>query len=579
MSVILGLNAYHPDSSACLVVDGVLKIAIEEERLNRIKHWSGLPVLSIKECLASQNMQISDVTHIAINSDDRVNLPRKLWYTIKNRPDIGYILKKLAVKNQRSNINEEINNYFNGGVVASLHKVEHHLAHLYSACYVSPFEQSISMSIDGFGDFCSFQSGVFIDGNLELVDKVYFPHSLGIFYQAMTQYIGFKGYGDEYKVMGLAPYGKPVYLDKLRDVVSSQKKSPFKLNLDYFSHHQAKINFTWDDEEPSFPDFYTDKLEELLGKSRISGAELTQHHMDIASSTQVTYENIVLEYTEKILKMYPDIKNVTLAGGCAMNSVANGKIKEKLKVSNVYIQPAAGDAGGAIGAAYYVWDKVLGEKRHYVQRHAYLGPSFNNFNLKQHFDSIKNNTEEFRITLFDGEELFKHTAKKINEGKVVGWFQGAMEWGPRALGNRSILADPRRTDMKDILNLKIKRRESFRPFAPSIMQEHVSNWFEVDDYVPFMMKVYKIKADKRKIIPAVAHVDGTGRLQSVNPETNSRYYNLISEFNKISNVPMLLNTSFNENEPIVCKPEEAVNTFLRTNMDCLVINDWVVERV
>ena len=580
---ILGINAYHGDSSSCLIQNGKLIAAAEEERFKRIKHWAGFPIESIKYCLNEANLTLRQVDHVAINSDPKAHLFRKIGYSLKNRPDIHMILDRINNKKKRANVNNELlaafpDEPFNGEV----HHIEHHLSHLASAHLVSPFKDSIAISVDGFGDFSSSAWGI-CQGNQIKVDKrIFFPHSLGVFYQALTQFIGFPHYGDEYKVMGLAPYGKPVFLEKMRDIVLLNNDGTFKLNLKYFLHHNSKVEYEWSGGSPVVGNLLnTKELESLLGlNARKSDDELKNIHFDLANSIQAMYEEAFFNILEASFNKY-GFDNLTLAGGCAMNSVANGKVYRRSSFKNVYIQSAAGDAGGAIGAAFIVANKIKPVNKRFYMDHAYWGPSFkNDYHEKLLYDRENElNKQGCYFELIDDEDkLCNQTAQAISNGLVIGWFQGRMEWGPRALGNRSILGDPRRSDMKDILNLKIKRRESFRPFAPSILRESVSDWFEEDDDVPFMMKVFQIKEEKRTQIPAVSHVDGSGRLQTVSSSTNARYFKLISSFEELTGVPILLNTSFNENEPVVCRPEEALNTFLRSKMDLLVLGNWLVKR-
>lgn len=576
---ILGINAYHGDSSTCLIKDGVLLAAAEEERFRRIKHWAGFPSKSIEYCLSSANIALSDVDHIAINQDTKSNLLRKIGYTLIHQPSPRVVIDRILNKQKRSNLAEEFESKLGPGFSGTLHEVDHHLSHIFSSYYVSPFRDSAIVSIDGFGDFASTAWGYGKNGGVEIDRKIFFPHSLGIFYQALTQWLGFPNYGDEYKVMGLAPYGQPTLMDEMRKIVHLKRDGSFKLDLEYFRHHKEKVEYTWSDGEPTVGVLYSKKLLHLLGPARNSSEEITQRHRDLARSIQAMYEEAFFNILNHLYKQRPS-ENLCLAGGCAMNSVANGKIYGSTPFKNVYIQSAAGDAGGAIGAAYATWHK-LGGTRNFVMEHSYWGPSFNNEDLGKLIDTEAANLKKQGCEVFhykDQTQLFTKTAHAISDGKVIGWFQDRMEWGPRALGNRSILGDPRRADMKDILNIKIKRRESFRPFAPSILRECVSTWFEQDDNVPFMMQVYPIKKEKRKDIPAVTHVDGSGRLQTVSFDTNPRYHQLISAFYEITGVPILLNTSFNENEPVVCTPEEALNCFLRTKMDILVLGNWLIER-
>ncbi len=580
MTYILGINAYHGDSSACLVKDGVLIAAAEEERFRRVKHWAGFPSEAIRYCLSEAKIGLGDVTHVGINQDAKANLWRKIAFTLANRPDINFIIDRFRNKRERSNVRDELAKVFNGEPYSGeVHGVEHHMAHLSSAFLVSPFDEAVTVSVDGFGDFSSAAWGVGSGTEIRVDGRVFFPHSLGVFYQALTQYLGFPNYGDEYKVMGLAPYGSPKYLTEMRDIVRLKDDGSFSLNLNYFQHHRAKIEYEWEKGEPKVGELFTDALSGLLGPARKKGEELTQHHKDIARSIQAMYEEAFFHLLNKLHAKH-GVDNLALAGGCAMNSVANGKIYRNTPFKKIYIQSAAGDAGGAIGAAYSVWHKQS-NKRSFVMDHAYWGPRFGNDEIR---DLIEANREKLAEQnchwelINDEGTLCKRTAKEISEGKVIGWFQGRMEWGPRALGNRSILGDPRRGDMKDILNIKIKRRESFRPFAPSILREAVPDWFETDDDVPFMMQVYQIRESQRPLIPAVTHVDGSGRLQTVNSGTNPRYHRLIRAFEELTGVPLVLNTSFNENEPVVCRPAEAFDCFLRTKMDVLVLGDWFVKR-
>lgn len=579
---ILGINAFHGDSSACLLNSGKLIAAAEEERFRRIKHWAGFPVEAIRYCLREAGIKISNVDHVAVNTDPKSNFLKKVSYTLSNRPDFRLVLDRIKNKSKRSGVEEELAKAFPGeSIKTQVHHIEHHLAHLASAHLVSPFEDSVTVSIDGFGDFSSGAWGVGIGKKLNVEARVFFPHSLGIFYQALTQFIGFPHYGDEYKVMGLAPYGKPTFMDQMRQVVHMQSDGSYMLNLDLFRHHKEKIPYEWEGGTPVVGELFSDELARLLNvPKREQNNPLDQVHRDIAHSVQAMYEEAFFNLLA-VTHAKHGINNLTLAGGCAMNSVANGKVYRRSPYKHLYVQSAAGDAGGAIGCAYVVAGELGLLKERFLMDHAYWGPCFDhNYYANLLLRSQEKLDESGCIVthLDDEEDLFSQTAHAISEGFVVGWFQGRMEWGPRALGNRSILGDPRRADMKEILNLKIKRRESFRPFAPSILREAVSDWFEEEDDVPFMMQVFQIREEMRAKIPAVTHVDGSGRLQTVSASTNPRYHRLISTFGEITGVPIVLNTSFNENEPVVCKPEEALDCFLRTNMDILVLGNWFVSR-
>jgi len=579
--IILGLNAFHGESSACLVRDGSIIAAVEEERFRRVKHWAGFPSEAIRYCLEAAGLSsLSKVDHIAVNHDRRANLAHRLSYLVHQRPDFSWVLERIKIRKGRKGIEKHLANEFpNHGFAGKLHAIEHHLAHLSSAFHVSPFEEALAISVDGFGDFASAAWGMGQGSDLSVDERIYFPHSLGVFYQALTQFLGFPEYGDEYKVMGLAAYGKPRFIDAMRQLVQLQDDGTFRLVLDYFRHHKEKIDYSWESGSPEMGDLFAPALEELLGPRRQPTDTVKDRHRDIARSVQAMYEEAFFHLLARLHGRY-QTDNLALAGGCAMNSVANGKISRKTPFTRVFVQSAAGDAGGAMGAAFALWHQLGGERRCSMD-HAYWGPAFSDDQIETLFDSRQSELDASDCAverMTDEDTLCHQTAANIADGLVVGWFQGRMEWGPRALGNRSILCDPRRADMKDLLNHKIKRRESFRPFAPSILREAVSEWFEVDDDVPFMMKVFPIKPEKREMVPAVTHVDGTGRLHTVYRKTNPRYYRLIEIFAELTGVPMVLNTSFNENEPVVCRPEEALDCFLRTHMDVLVMGNWLITR-
>lgn len=578
---ILGINAYHGDSSACLIHDGKLVAAAEEERFRRIKHWAGFPSEAIKYCLEEAGISLSDIEHLAINSDPKANFLRKVVFSLKSRPDPRMVIDRILNARERLSIEQTMAQFFPEQVFSGkVHHVEHHLAHLASAYFVSPFEEALVVSVDGFGDFSSAAWGRGKGAKIDIEGKVHFPHSLGTFYQALTQFIGFPHYGDEYKVMGLAPYGEPKYLNEMREIVILQNDGTFRLNMDYFRYHKDKISYEWKDGSPFVGRLFSDKLIQLLGPIRGQDEDLTQRHMDIARSVQTMYEEAFFHLLNHLHAKHK-LDALCLAGGCAMNSVANGKVRRNTPFKQIYIQSAAGDAGGAIGAAYDVWHRNGSQVRAFSMDHAYFGPAFSNNDIKIVLDKASARIKAEQCTIeyiADEQELCQRTATAISKGMVVGWFQGRMEWGPRALGNRSILGDPRRSDMKDILNLKIKRRESFRPFAPSILREAVLDWFEEENDVPFMMQVFQIREAMRDKIPAVTHTDGSGRLQTVNDKTNPLYHRLIDTFGTMTGVPIILNTSFNENEPVVCRPEEALDCFLRTKMDVLVLGNWYIAR-
>ncbi len=573
---ILGLNAYHGDASACLLIDGQIISATEEERIRRIKHWAGFPSESIKFCLHDAGLKLSDIDVITISRDPFANFGLKTLQAFKNRLSINNIKDRLRNLQKAMNIHEELAcNFpqefksFKGKII----NVEHHRSHLASAFLVSPFEESAILSIDGFGDFSSMMSAYGKSNRFDVRQQVNYPHSIGIFYTAFTQYLGFPHYGDEYKVMGLAPYGNPLYKDQVRKVIKLSSDGLFKLNLDYFNHTKKGVNMTWSDGIPFVDSLFSEKLISEFGPTRKKNEELNQYHKDLASSVQAVTEEVIFHLAEHI-RLATKSENLCIAGGVGQNSVANGKIIANTGFKNLYIPPAAHDAGTSIGSALYYYHQILKNKRNLVSKTGYYGYKATNLEIET---TLKKHQVVYQY-FENGEELIDKVTDKIIEGCVIGWYQGRAEFGPRALGHRSIITDPRRNDAKEILNLKIKRRESFRPFAPSILEEHVENYFERSDEVPFMEKVFIIKPEKRAEIPAVTHVDGTGRLQSVNKQYEPLYHRLIERFYEKTKVPILLNTSFNENEPIVNTPKEALDCYLRTKMDVLVLGNYYICR-
>ena len=558
---ILGLNAFHGDSSAALV-NGPLIAAFEEERFNRQKHWAGLPVLAAQQCLNGEQPD-----HIAISRNPSAHLLQKLA-RIAIRPSEWTRLSSRANNNLRvSRVSEELLASGIDTTRAKVHHVEHHRAHLASAFFCSPFDEAAVVSIDGFGDFSSVMWGVGKGNQIDVTGSVHFPHSLGLFYTAFTQFLGFPKYGDEYKMMGLSAYGEPRFVDKVRLVVRTEKDQ-VRLNLDYFIHHSQGVEMTWDNCEPALGSVYSSRMLETFGEPRANRAPLEQHHMDLAASVQKVLEENYFELLNYIQRQTRQ-KAVCLAGGVALNCVANGMIFDRTDFQDVYVQPAAHDAGTSFGAALYVQHQILNEPRAYVMKHVYYGTEYSDAEVLKDLEAA--GCTYYRLS---EQELLARTVAQIADGKIVGWFQGRMEFGPRALGNRSILADPRRTDMKDILNSRIKYREHFRPFCPSVLAENVGEYFECSYPSPFMVMAYKIKPAMQEVIPAVTHKDGTGRLQTVEKDANPLYWKLIRQFKEITGVPVLLNTSFNENEPIVQSPAQAIDCFLRTRMDVLSIGSF-----
>jgi carbamoyltransferase len=574
---ILGINAYHADSSAAIFKDGAMIAATEEERFRRIKHWAGFPSQAIEFCLREAGISLSEVDHIAIGRDPYAKMQKKLWFLVKN-PGGGFnaVLDRLKNAKKVSSLEDEFlkldKSADKNSIKNKIHQVEHHRSHMASAFFASPFEEAAILSIDGSGDFTTTMIGTGKGNQIQVTDSVDFPHSVGLFYTAFTQLLGFPHYGDEYKVMGLAPYGEAKYVDKLRKVLIFENDGLFSLNLKYFRSAKSGIVSYGDDHIPVVSPLYSKLMEETFGAARKKGEELSQYHRDMAASVQRITEELIFHILTHLYKS-TGLDQVCIAGGVAQNSVANGKLTRNTPFKKVYIPSAGHDAGISMGAALYVYNHVLEQPRAAAVWSAYTGSRFTNEEIETYLRS-----RQINYTRYPDEILFEKVAEQLVNAGVVGWFNGRAEFGPRALGGRSILADPRRNDAKDLLNAKIKRRESFRPFAPSILKEYVPEYFEVSDEVPFMEKVFPIKPEKRAVIPAVTHADGTGRLQTVDKNVTPRYYQLIEAFRKKTGVPILLNTSFNENEPIVNSPQDALDCYLRTNMDMLVLENCVITR-
>ncbi len=571
---ILGINAYHGDSSACILKDGIIIAASEEERFRRIKHWAGFPSEAIKFCLSEANIDVTQVDYITISRDPSANIHKKILHAAKNLISVKTLKSRLANSKKVSGVKSELSKIFNiseDKIKAEVKNIEHHRSHMASAFFASPFKESAILSIDGFGDFTSTMIGIGKGKKITVLDTVIYPHSAGIFYTSLTQYLGFPHYGDEYKVMGLAPYGEAKYVDLLKKVILFKENGLFELNTKYFTHADVGVTMSWENGDPHIESIFSKELEILLGPARKNGEELTQKHKDIATSVQRVTEELIFHILNHLQKR-TGLENICIAGGVAQNSVANGKILEQTSFKNVYIPSAGHDAGTALGSALWLYNHILENERLPAIYNAYTGAKFSNDEIET---CLKSNNVVY--TRYNDEELLNLVSDALVGGKVIGWFQGRAEFGPRALGHRSIIVDPRRTDAKELLNSKIKRRESFRPFAPSILEEYVSEYFEKTDKVPFMEKVYPIKKEKHVEIPAVTHVDGTGRLQTV--EKGDRYYDLIEKFRQKTGTPILLNTSFNENEPIVNTPKEALACYLRTDMDMLVLENCVISRV
>jgi carbamoyltransferase len=579
---ILGINAYHGNASAAIVCDGRLIAAVEEERFNRVKYAAGFPAQAIRYCLKEAGLTLADIDHVAVPRNPYARLATKLFYAAR-MPSFARERAKVLVKFR--GIPDALALAFDVDpkkIAAKFHRIEHHQAHLASSFFVSPFERAALLSADGLGDFASTMWGTGTGNRMNIDGAIAFPHSLGLFYSAVTQYLGFPKFGDEYKVMGLAAYGQPEQMECFRDIVrfdAHSHSNRFRLGLDYFTHHRTGPEMSWAeaDKTPTLGKMFSDEMPKRLGPVRAPEGPLEQRHRNLAASLQARLEEVYLGMLRKLAER-TGLKAVCLAGGVAFNCVANGKIFDATPFEQVYVHPAAGDAGLAVGAAYYVWHQKLGKPRSFVMEHAYWGPGYSRDEIRRAIDANGIAQKGYRVAELPEKELVRDTAAIIADGKILGWFQGRSEWGPRALGNRSIVADPRRAEMKETLNRRIKHREIFRPFAPSILAEATAEYFEKSHPSPFMTLAYSVWAEKRSAIPAPTHVDGTGRLQTVTRDANPRYHALISAFRDLTGVPVVLNTSFNDNEPIVCRPEEALDCFLRTQMDALVLGDFLISR-
>jgi carbamoyltransferase len=614
---ILGINAYHGDAAAALIKDGRLVAAVEEERFNRVKHCAGFPAEAVRYCLRTAGIGLADVEHVGISRDPSAHLHKKIlfaatraakqvgrssWQEAVATIDEPTQARKASEENgvngtKRANgrgpgifaqVKDRLNNaakvrdlkddlamalgVAKKEISAQFHNVEHHRAHLASSFYVSPFERAALLSIDGFGDFVSTMWAKGEGNSIKVLDQVEFPHSTGIVYTATTQFLGFPHYGDEGKVMGLAPYGRPRYVEAFRDIIGTEARGQFRLNLDYFRHHAEGVDMTWDQGSPVIGRIFSDEFVRTFGAARPAGTTLTDRERDIAASLQLRLEEVAFHVLNH-LHSETGLTDLGLSGGVAYNSVMNGKILLHTPFRRVYVQPAAGDSGTALGVCYEIHNGILKQARGEVMLGAYTGPEFTAAEIRSELASSNLNFE-----ILSDAEVTKRAARDIAAGLVVGWFQGRMEFGPRALGNRSIVVDPRRADMKEILNERIKKREPFRPFAPSILEERTGDYFEQSHPAPTMLMVYQVREERRSEIPAVTHVDGSGRLQTVSRELNDRYYQLISDFDELTGVPVLLNTSFNENEPVVCTPRHAIDCFLKTRMDVLYLGNQMVRR-
>jgi len=615
---ILGINAYHGDAAAAIIKDGRLLAAVEEERFNRVKHCAGFPSESVRYCLKTAGIGIEDVEHIGISRDPSAHLHKKVMFAAGRaaKQAAGGISQAAGGRGSRqeaittvedgsangkgegksggggkgifSQIKDRLNNAAKvrdlkddlanaldspkSSLRAQFHNVEHHRAHLASSFFISPFERAALLSIDGFGDFISTMWAKGDGNSIEILGQVEYPHSTGIVYTATTQFLGFPYYGDEGKIMGLAPYGQPRYIEEFRDIIRTEARGQFRLNLDYFRHHAEGVDMTWDQGSPVIGSIYSEAFAHTFGPAHEPGSPVGERERDIAASLQLRLEEVGFHVLNH-LHEETGLTDLGLSGGVAYNSVMNGKILLNTPFRRVFIQPAAGDSGTALGVCYQIYNGTLKQTRNEVMLGAYTGPEFTGEEIQAELEASALDFETY-----DDRSVTRRAAQDIADGLVVGWFQGRMEFGPRALGNRSIVVDPRRADMKEILNQRIKKREPFRPFAPSILEERTADYFEQDHPAPTMLMVYQVREERRAEIPAVTHVDGSGRLQTVSRELNDRYYQLISDFNDLTGVPVVLNTSFNENEPVVCTPRHAIDCFLKTKMDVLYVGNHAVRR-
>jgi len=563
---------FHADASAAILQDGKVVFGIAEERLNRVKHYAGFPTLAIQACLDAVGAKIGDIDHVAVGQDTDANLAMKVRYAITNPANLLNFIRLRKRKQDTRDVRALMARNLDCDsqeLRFRVHHLEHHIAHIASAYYCSPWDKAAGFSYDGSGDFVSTMMACCQGNQVGVLDRVFLPHSLGSFYTMICEFIGYNKYGDEGKVMGLAPYGRDTYCNQVRELLMTGS-SGFELDLEYFkplgSNQGMQIK---PDGTVELARHFSARMVELFGPPREPHSDITQRDMDLAYAMQHCFEEVFFHLLNDLNAQVP-LDHLVMAGGCALNSVANGKLFDRTPFQHTWIQPAAGDEGLALGAALHTYHAVLGHKREFVMKDSYLGPEFSDRRIEASLE-----TAGVRYKKLDRGPLLDTLADRIAKGDVVGWFQGRMEWGPRALGNRSILAHPGLPQMKDVLNARIKRREWFRPFAPSILQERQAEFFEHDHPSPFMLHVYKIKPGKREPLCAVNHVDDTGRLQSVSHEENPLYYELIETFERKTGIPVLLNTSFNENEPIVCAPEEAIRCFQRTKMDALAIGPYI----
>ena len=549
---IIGLSAFYHDSACCLLIDGHLKCAVQEERFTRKKNDNSLPIHAFRYCLESMNLSIDEIDYIAYYENPVLKLERQLWsgYDIEN----GENIKRMSPHRPENEIRRNL------GYEGKIIYVDHHISHAASSYYYSGLTDAAIMTVDAVGEWDTTTYSKGKDNLIEIIDRIEFPHSIGLFYSTITAFLGFKVNSGEYKVMGLAPYGRPTYKKHIQQLVSYDDNGHFQLNLKYFDYIHNE-------------DMFTQEMVKLFNLApREPESYISQEYMDLACSLQEVLEDILIAQA-KYIKKITNAQNLCLAGGVALNCVANSAIYKTGLFKQIFVQPASGDAGACLGAAAYVYYQILGNKyRAKELEHVFLGPSYSNQEIKQFLDATRLSYHDFSGKY---ELLVKKIASDIDNGKVVGWFQGAMEFGPRALGNRSILADPRNPEMRDKINKMVKKRETFRPFAPAVLKNEMKHYFDMDKYSPFMLFTYNVKPDL--FLPAITHVNQSARVQTV--DEKNRFGQLIKAFEKISGMPILLNTSFNmRGEPIVMNIEDAIICFVKSHLDCLVLGDYIIYR-
>lgn len=574
--LILGINVYHADTAACIISDGKIIAACEEERFTRIKHFTGFPVNSINFCLNKAGIKINDIDYLTVNYNFNYNFISRLKFAFSNLTSTSLISKIISLINKKTIYTSIANNYgvdFKDKIIF----IPHHISHISSSFLSSGFDNAVGLSIDATGDFSSMEISTYKNNKITVLEKNLYPHSLGILYQAISQFLGFKNYGDEYKVMALAAFGEAKYKNEFDQIIEFIPPFNFRLNLEYFIHHKQLFFENSSMNKPVFENLYSINLEKLLGKSRKYNSEIEKRHYDIAASLQNKFEEIILKIIKNIyLDNHSD--NLCLSGGCIFNSVLNGKIYKNFDFENVFFHANVGDAGGAIGSALNHNHSINKNFKNIKQENYFLGPNYSNDDVKIKIEKNKENLRNFEINFYENfDKIYELVSEILDKKGIVAWYQDESEWGPRALGNRSLIVDPRIKNLKEILNEKIKLREPFRPFAGSILEEHTYKYFEVkneNDKFPNMNVVLQAKEKTKINFPAIVHVDGTSRIQTLNKVNNKKFYNLVNTFNEKYSCPIVLNTSLNIDEPICESPQDVINSFSQTKVDCIVMQNY-----